>query len=303
MEKALKETIKIITKKHLKKYKSFVFGQSLTGVGWVAGTLPKLYEKDGVIELPTSDVSAGGFITGAALMNKRPIYIIRYQGFNWFNCIFIINYACKSNEIWRIPAPMFIRGMSQEGSIGPVASSSQISIFYKMPGIKIASPMTSIEYKKVYNKFVSSNDVYYVSEHRRSYDRIKEFKNFLYTKSKIVLLPISVTRFEAEIAHKKLNELGIKTSIYHLVWLKPFIISKKLIDVINSSSHGAIILDNDFEEGIPSILSQKLYKKINKKIYVMCLKDKTAGHHKKVDNLPPNSFEIISKVKKIIKTK
>ena len=128
--------------------------------------------------------------------------------------------------------------------------------------------MTSIEYKKVYNKFVSSNDVYYVSEHRRSYDRINEFKNFLYTKSKIVLL-ISVTRFEAEIAHKKLNELGIKTSIYHLVWLKPFIISKKLIDVINSSSHGAIILDNDFE-GIPSILSQKLYKKINKK-YMLCV--------------------------------
>ena len=114
MGKELREVIKTITSKHLKKYKSFVFGQNLTGVGCVAGTLPKLYEKDGIIELPTSDVSAGGFVTGSALMKKRPIYIIRYQGFNWFNCIFIINYACKSKEILKIPAPMFIRGMSQE---------------------------------------------------------------------------------------------------------------------------------------------------------------------------------------------
>ena len=51
MEKLLKDTIKEITFNHLKKNKSQVFGQNLTGVGWVAGTLPKLYEKDGVIEL------------------------------------------------------------------------------------------------------------------------------------------------------------------------------------------------------------------------------------------------------------
>ena len=47
MAKALKQTIKEITFKHLKKNKSQVFGQNLTGVGWVAGTLPKLFEKDG----------------------------------------------------------------------------------------------------------------------------------------------------------------------------------------------------------------------------------------------------------------
>ena len=35
----------------------------------------------------------------------------------------------------------------------------------------------------------------------------------------------------------------------------------------------------------------------------MGLKDKTAGHHKKVDNLPPKATEIISKIKKIIKFK
>ena len=57
MVKSLRETIKDITFKHLKKNKSQVFGQNLVDVGWVAGTLPKLYEKDGVIELPMADVA------------------------------------------------------------------------------------------------------------------------------------------------------------------------------------------------------------------------------------------------------
>ena len=35
------------------------------------------------------------------------------------------------------PCPIFIRGIAMEGSIGPVAGSSQHSIYFKMPGIKI----------------------------------------------------------------------------------------------------------------------------------------------------------------------
>ena len=168
MGKTLRQTIKEITLKHLKKSKGQVFGQNLTSVGWVAGTLPQLYEKDGVIELPMADVAGGGIVTGSALTGKRPIYIIRYQGYNWFNCIFIINYACKSKELWKIPAPIFIRGIASEGSIGPVSGSSHISMFYKMPGIKIFSPMTNKEYEKVYKEFMKGNDVFYISEHRKS---------------------------------------------------------------------------------------------------------------------------------------
>ena len=84
MGKTLRQTIKEITFKHLKKSKGQVFGQNLTSVGWVAGTLPQLYEKDGVIELPMADVAGGGIVTGAALVKKRPIYIIRYQGYNCY---------------------------------------------------------------------------------------------------------------------------------------------------------------------------------------------------------------------------
>ena len=99
----LKTTIKKLVKEHLNKKIGKVFGQCLTAVGWVGGTLPELYEKDGMVEMSMADVANGGIVVGAALMKSRPIYIIRYQGFNWYNCPMIINYACKSKEIWKIP--------------------------------------------------------------------------------------------------------------------------------------------------------------------------------------------------------
>ena len=303
MGKELKETIKEITLMHLKKNKSQVFGQNLTGVGWVAGTLPKLYEKDGVIELPMADVAGGGIVTGAALMKKRPIYIIRYQGYNWFNCIFIVNYACKSNEIWRVPCPMIIRGIASEGSIGPVAGSAHISLIYKMPGIKIFSPMTCKEYSKVYQSFMKSNDVYYISEHRKSYSNSSEFTNDIKGKKDIIIMPISVTRFEAEKAKRILEKKGLKVGIIHLVNLKPFEIKKKWVNAIKKSKFGVVMTDNDYNDGILRILAHKVGMLTNKRVEVLGLEDKSAGHHKKVDNLPPDSGEIVKKIKSILKYK
>lgn len=301
MAKTLKEVIKDITHKHLKGNKGQVFGQNLTGVGWVAGTLPKLYEKDGVIELPMADVAGGGIVTGAALMGKRPIYIIRYQGYNWFNCIFIVNYACKSKDIWRIPAPIFIRGISSEGSIGPVAGSSHISIFYKMPGIRIYSPMTSKEYSKIYKEFMKKNDVFYISEHRGSYEKAKEFKNIVKKNLDLILMPISITRFSAEKAVISLNKLGYKIGIIHLINLKPFKLEKKWIEAIKSTKYGVLMTDNDYKDGILRTLAHKINESTQKNINVIGLEERTAGHHRKVDNLPPDDLAIKQKVLEIIK--
>ena len=301
MGKELRETIKEITNKHLKNNKSQVFGQNLTGVGWVAGTLPKLYEKDGIIELPMADVAGGGIVTGSALMGKKPIYIIRYQGYNWFNCIFIVNYACKSNEIWKIPCPMIIRGIASEGSIGPVSGSAHLSVIYKMPGLKIFSPMTSNEYLSVYKKFTKSKDVYYISEHRKSYSNTKEFKNEIKGNKDLILMPISVTRFEAEKAKQKLEKKGLKVGIIHLVNLKPFTLEKKWIEAIKKSKAGVLMTDNDYKDGILRTLAHHVIEKTNKNVSVLGLDDKTAGHHKKVDNLPPDEFKIYNKAISIIK--
>jgi pyruvate/2-oxoglutarate/acetoin dehydrogenase E1 component len=294
MAKSLRETIKDTVAQHLNSG-YLAFGQCLTAVGWVGGTLPEMYEDQGMIELSMADVAGGAFVVGAGLANKRPIYIIRYQGFNWYNCISILNYACKSNEMWNIPCPIFIRSIAMEGSIGPVAGSSHHSLYYRMPGVKIYSPMTPSEYESCYSDFMNSNDVFYVSEHRGSYNNTEELNDIEFDNPDCVLFPISITRFTAIEASKRLLKEGIKVSVYHQKIIKPFNPSFDSLCALNKSKYG-IVLDDDYVDGVGSILAHKLMMSGNSKVHVVGLEDKSAGFSKISDNLPPSVDKIIFEI-------
>ena len=269
----------------------------MTAVGWVGGTLPEMYEKDGMVEVSMADVADGGFVVGAGLMNSKPIYVIRYQGFNWYNCPMIVNYACKSKEIWKIPCPIFVRGIGMEGGIGPVAGSSHHSLYYRMPGVKIVSPMTPMEYKSIYNSYLKDDSVYYVSEHRGSYTNEIELKDVIYQKSDFVIFAISITRFEALKASTELRK-NIKVSVINILWIKPLKISLESIEVLKKSKFGGLIIDDDYTDGVSKSIANDLNLKTNKIIHTMGLKNKTAGTGKGLDNLPPNSKEIMKFIMK-----
>ena len=301
MEITVRETIKNTILNHLKKNNGLILGQCLSAVGWVGGTIPELTEKEGVIELSMADVANGGIVVGAGLSNRRPIYVIRYQGFNWFNAPIILNYACKSKELWDVPCPIFIRGIAMEGSIGPVAGSSHHSLYYRMPGVKIISPMTPKEYNLAYKSFMNEEEVYYVSEHRASYDNKKELADFLSDDVDIIIFSISITRFEAQKVRETLEKENLKIGVANILWIKPFEIKEKWIQTLKNSKFGGIILDDDYESGVASDMAYKLMKLSKKKVEVMGLKNKSAGFSGKSDNLPPNKEEIITKIKEIIK--
>ena len=303
MEITVRETIKKTILKHLKKKNGLILGQCLSAVGWVGGTIPELTEKEGVIELSMADVANGGIVVGAGLSNRRPIYVIRYQGFNWFNAPIILNYACKSKELWKVPFPIFIRGIAMEGSIGPVAGSSHYSLYYRMPGIKIIAPMTPKEYSFAYSHFMKNDDVYYVSEHRGSYNNTLELNDSLSGELDIVIFSISITRFEAMKVKEILSKKGFKIGIANILWIKPFEIMNKWITALKKAKFGGLILDDDYTTGVASDMAYQLMKKSNKNIETMGLKNKSAGFSKKSDNLPPNTNEIIEKILKIIKKK
>jgi len=301
MEITVRETIKKTLLNHLKKSNGLILGQCLAAVGWVGGTIPELTEKEGIVELSMADVANGGIIVGAGLSNRRPIYVIRYQGFNWFNAPIILNYACKSKELWDVPCPIFIRGIAMEGSIGPVAGSSHHSLYYRMPGVKIISPMTPKEYNLAYKSFMNEEEVYYVSEHRASYDNKKELADFLSNDVDIIIFSISITRFEAQKVRDILEKENLKIGVANILWIKPFEIKEKWLQTLKNSKFGGIILDDDYESGVASDMAYKLMKLSKKKVEVMGLKNKSAGFSRKSDNLPPNKEEIITKIKEIIK--
>jgi pyruvate/2-oxoglutarate/acetoin dehydrogenase E1 component len=299
MEETVREVIKRVTRSHLESG-SKCFGQCLTAVGWVGGTLPKLYEKEGMIELSMADVAGGGIVTGAGLAGDRPIYVVRYQGFQWYNSISIVNYAAKSKEIWDRPCPVLVRSIAMEGGIGPVAGSSHHSIYDRMPGVKIASPMTPKEYEHVYREFMNDDDPYYISEHRKSYDNTKEMKNIMHDNSDIVLFPISITRFSAEEAKTVLEKMGYKVSIIHQLWIKPFVIDDEWNNCLKNSKFGGLVLDDDYEQGVATNIGHKLMLSAAKPVDVLCIKERSAGFHPDVDNLPPTAEEIVKKVLEVM---
>lgn len=301
MEKTVRQTIKDIVFKHLKENNGQAFGQCLTAVGWVGGTLPELYEEDGMVELSMADVAGGGIVVGSGLMNRKPIYVIRYQGFNWYNSPIIANYACKSKEIWDRPCPIFIRSIAMEGGIGPVAGSSHHSLYYRMPGINIVSPMTPKEYEFAYNWFMKNEEVLYVSEHRGSYDNTLELNDTILEESDIVLFPISITRFEAEKAKKILELEGLKVSIIHQVWLKPYVVEDSWKECLKKSKFGGLVLDDDYVDGVARSVAHKLSLETKKSVEVLGLEDRSAGFSKQTDNLPPTCEKIIEFVRKIVK--
>jgi len=296
MATTVRETIKEIIRKHLLEGKGKCFGQCLTAVGWVGGTLPELYEEDGMVELSMADVAGGGIVVGAAL-ESRPIYTVRYQGFLWYNAISIVNYAAKSKELWGRPCTLLLRGIAMEGGIGPVAGSSHHSLLHRMPGIKIISPMTPKEYQFAYDSYMSEDDPYYISEHRKSYDNTDEFENVIHSEADFTIFPISITRFEMKKVKQLAEESNLKVNIIHQVWIKPFVINSIWKTALESLKFGGLVTDDDYVEGVASSMANELSLAASKRVWTMGLEPRTAGFHPSVDNLPPSAEKIVDKLK------
>lgn len=296
----LAETIKQITREHLTKNNGLALGQCLTAVGWVGGTVPEMREADGLVELSMADVAGSGIAVGVALAQRRPIYIVRYQGFQWFNAAHIVNYAAKSKEMWGIPCPIFVRSIAMDGGIGPVAGGSHHSIFTRMPGIYVYAPMTPGEWRAGWEFFMAHDDPMYVSEHRRSFPIDYEMENVIHSEAELTLFPISSTRLEAVKAVAMLEKEGIKCNIVHLLWLKPFIITPDMERALKNSRHGGMALDGDFENGAAKCIAFDLMKATGKNMSVLGLDERVAGFAPRLDNLPPTAEKICRQVKKII---
>lgn len=299
METTVRNTIKNILRNHLDSGYQ-IFGQCLTAVGWVGGTIPELTDHPNLVELSMADVLGGGIVVGSALVGKRPIYVVRYQGFQWFNSPIIANYAGKTKEMWGVDCPVLIRSIAMEGGMGPVAGSSHHGIYLRMPGIKIASPMSPLEYKEVYNYYLNNNESVYISEHRKSYDNKNEFSNVAEENPDVVLFPFSITRFESELARVELKNQGVNVSVFHQLWINPLKISETQIENLKKSKHGGIVLDDDYPNGIAKQVAYELMLRSGKPVHVLCVDEKAAGFQPHNDNLPPSKDKIVNFVKCIL---
>lgn len=313
MAEQLRDTIKRISRDHLKENKGLLLGQCLTAVGWVGNTVPEMTEEEGIIELSMDDTFAGYAMAGIAAGDKiRPIYLVRYQGFQWFNAVGLTNYAAKSKEMWGVPCPVFVRSIAMEGggkgrderAIGPVASGSHHGLFYRMPGIPICAPATPKEYESIWKHFMKHDDPLYVSEHRRVWDVDYEMEDIIDEKADITLFPISATRLNAREAVSKLKDEGINCNLIDLLWLKPFHLNNKDNKIeysLNNSTHGGLVLDGDFVNGVAKNIAYDLMHQHGKKVHALGLEERTSGFAPWNNNLAPTSERIYNYVKYLVK--
>lgn len=295
MGRTVAETIAFYTREHLVKNKGLLLGQCVRAVGWIGGTVPEMTEADGIVELPTCDVAGGGFACGAALAGRRPIFVVRYQGFMWYDAASLVNYAAKSKEVWGQPCPVFIRciGMEHNG-IGMVASSCHHGLFMRMPGMPICAPMTPKEWEECWLWYLSHDDPVLASEHRRSFGIDYEMPNQI-VGGEVTIIAISAARLNTIEASKVLKErYNLDTNVVHLSWLKPLVFGDDVIAAVKSSKL-TVVVDSDFEICGPSrSIAYDLMHQTGKTVYALGLEDRTCGASQLTENCTPSPDRIVS---------
>lgn len=298
MGKTTAETIKEITQHHLTKGNGLLLGQCVSAVGWIGGTVP---DCEGIIEISMTDVAGPAFAVGCALMGRRPIFVVRYQGFMWYNSSSLVNYAAKSKQVWGKPVPIFIRSIGMEGNgIGHTASSCIHSIFMHSPGMPVAAPMTPNEYRAVWDHFMANDDPLYVSEHRRSFPLTSEMPDVVRDDANITVIAISASRLNMLEADKALREKGVKCDIFHILWLKPFAAKKELLESLKRTKRG-LVIDSDYEiAGAARSIAYELMHLTGVYVHALGLEDRVCGVAAHLENITPSPQKIAAVVQKCV---
>jgi pyruvate/2-oxoglutarate/acetoin dehydrogenase E1 component len=289
----LRELIKSKTREHLDK-NGIICCQNMTGIGALQDTFPSEYNShSGVIEFPTSDSSNSGIATGFALSGRRVIYVVRFGGFMWLNASNLVNYAAICKSMWDVSCPVFVRVMSCEKNIGPVASHTNHGMIMKMPGIPVFAPITSGEWAECWEYFSSHNCPVFCSEHRNSFPIDYEMEDIIRPDAKFTIFAISNARINAvKVAQE------FPCNVVHIYKLKPFQPKAKQVKALMDSG-GGIVIDTEHECGASQSIAYELMHLARTPVYALGLEDRTAGFAPHCDNLTPS----VERIKKLIQDK
>ena len=296
-QKTVADTIREITRRHLTQNNGLLLGESVTAVGWVNNTVPNC---SGIVELPMTDVAGAGIAVGAALVGRRPIFVIRFQDFLILNGSPLIFYAAKTKELHGKSAPVFVRAIGAEG-IGPVHSGILHSIFMHFPGFRVCSPMTPKEYEEIWENFMANDDPMIVSEHRMSYSNTQEMNDVVVENADITLYAISSVRFEVNKAAEMLKADGIKCNLVHILWMKPFIVTERLIEPLLQSKKGIVVDPGHEIAGASQSIAYELNQATGCGVKALGLYDRTKCLCPPLQNKAPDAARIFEAVKTMFK--
>lgn len=290
------ETIREISRRHLEENNGMLLGQSISAVGWVNNTVP---DCKGIVELPMTDVAGAGIAVGAAMVGRRPIFVVRFQDFLILNGSPLIFYAAKSKELHGRATPLLVRAIAADG-IGPVHSGVLHSVFMHFPGFRVCSPMTPGEYRAIWDDFMSHDDPMIVSEHRASFSNTEELEDSVQPGARVTLFPVSAARFEAVRAARLLAAEGIACNVVHVLWLKPFVPDDRMTLPLKGSGLGLVVDVGHETAGAAQSLAYRLTEACGVPVKALGLADRTKCLCPPLQNRYPDAETIADKVKSIL---
>jgi acetoin:2,6-dichlorophenolindophenol oxidoreductase subunit beta len=292
MGRTVANAIREQTDQLLNQENGLLFGQCITGVGWVGNTVPE--QTAHIVELPMNDNSGPGIAIGAAMMGRPSIYVIRYQAYLWLAASQIVNYAAKAKEVFGYSIPLMVRAIGDEGrGLGPVSSGTFHSVFMHMPGLTVAAPMTPKEVDDVWSNYRKDATPYLVSEHRKGYATTDtDMTDISQDDADVAFYGISAPRLHLKQVSQELGKQNIKSNIKHVYWLKRPGGLQLDIAPLKKAKVG-IVVDSGFEIcGAAQSLAYELMIKTGKPVYAMALKDRSSGVAAHLENLSPSAAEI-----------
>lgn len=240
MTNSFRNSINSTMRKLLTEYNGLIFGQNLTDVGWVAGTLPELPSHPGYVELPISDIAGPGLAVGAALTRRPVVYISRYQGYLWLNMAPIATYAALARKVFDQDCKIMFRSIADDGAWGPVASGSHFSIALQVPSLKVVAPICPKHWENIWHDFITNNDPIFVAEHRGTYE-LEKLKVYKDSKPQIVVLFVSSTWLSADNLSEMLKFQGIKHYFENIYWIRPVKVSPEILSTIKQTQKCLIV--------------------------------------------------------------
>jgi len=279
----LRDQIKLSMQELIETQDGLIFGQNLTDVGWVAGTIPELPNSKNYVELPISDIAGPGIAVGSAISGRPTVYISRYQGYLWFNMAPFATYAAPARVVFDQQCKLLIRSIADDGSLGPIAAGSHFSIATHVQDLKIVSPVSPQEWSDVWKYFNQSSEPIFVAEHRSTYDNVSKIEDYK-TICDVVVLSIGGTSQLIPEISSNLNKSGISNSYANVLWIKPFNLASDLLSIIKNAKLCVILDPEDTGFGISNSIKNELGKKMSTEIITIGSKVGFPGYSKNLSS-------------------
>jgi len=159
--------------------------------------------------------------------------------------------------------------------------------------------MTPKEYEECWKVFMENDDPMIVSEHRCSFNNTEEMPDIIRNDADVTIYAISAARFNVVKAIEILAQSGLKCNIVHLMWLKPFPLTERLLEPLRKSKVG-IVVDSGFEmAGASQSIAYELMFKTGVPVKALGIYDKSVGVTPETENLTPDGQRIAEVVREM----